>query len=307
MHSYRICGLSVSSDIHLPGLIAGAPELSPQVTIRRGAVPEALHEPTLVGPTWQIAGKQFLLSVPNVARFLLENGDQIIFAPETEASVEDVPIFLTGTVFGILLHQRQHIVLHASAVEVDGKAVVFCGASGAGKSTLAAALLQRGYRLITDDICAISLEPNSAPIVHPDGRQLKLWAETIEKLEFQDIRGERVRDCLEKFYVEPRETANEALPLGAVYVLQAARPTDIAGIKRPNVVDAALLLRSHAYRPSLVVRLEQRECYFRLAAEIANKSGIFLLTRPWSFDAMTEVVSRLERHWCDLGVTEKVA
>lgn len=146
MHSYRICGLSVASDISLPGLIAGAPECEPQVTIRRGCVPEALRDASLIGPTWQIdranrRPKQFLLHVPNVARFLLNNGDQIVVAPESEASDEDVPIFILGTVFGILLHQREQVVLHASAVEVNGKAVAFCGPSGAGKSTLAAAIL----------------------------------------------------------------------------------------------------------------------------------------------------------------------
>jgi hypothetical protein len=121
---YRVCGLSIASDIILPGLIAGEPTSVPQVTIRRGPVPEGLNEPSIVGPTWQIAGKRFLLSVPNVARFMLQNGEQIVFAPESEASAEDVPIFILGTVFGILLHQREQIVLHASAVEVNGKATV---------------------------------------------------------------------------------------------------------------------------------------------------------------------------------------
>lgn len=306
MHSYRICGLSVASDIGLPGLIAGAPECEPQVTIRRGCVPDALDDASLTGPTWQIADKQFLLDVPNIARFLLRNGDEIVFAPDTETSSEDVPIFILGTVFGILLHQREQIVLHASAVEVKGKAVAFCGPSGAGKSTLAAALAQRGYRLITDDVCAITWSTGAVPIVHSDGRQLKLWTQAIEKLELGDARGDPVRGCLEKFYVEPKEAMTEPLPLAAVYVLRDARPSDKPGIEKANIVDAALHLRWNAYRPLLVARLAQKQRYFSAAAQIANKSGVFRLIRPLDFAAMADVLSWLERHWREIGIMERL-
>jgi serine kinase of HPr protein (carbohydrate metabolism regulator) len=66
-------------------------------------------------------------------------------------------------VFGILFHQRQQIVLHASAVRVAGKAVLFYGSSGTGKSTLAAALAQRGYPLIADDVCTVTAETRARP------------------------------------------------------------------------------------------------------------------------------------------------
>ena len=307
VHRYCICGLSVASDIILPGVIAGETDPIPQVTIRRGPVPDLLHEATVTGPIWQLAGKQFLLHVPNVASFLLQDGERIVFTPKSNASTEDIPIFILGTVLGILLHQRQQIVLHASAVEVNGKAVAFCGPSGAGKSTLAAALAQRGYRPITDDVCALSMPADGPPIVHPDGRQLKLWAQAIEKLELQEARGKRVRGCLEKFYVELREARTEALPLGAIYALGEARHFGGSGIERPNVVDCALLLRSHAYQPLLVARLQRKDHYFHAGAHIANKSGIFLLNRPLGFAAMPEILSWLERHWSDIGVTEKTA
>jgi hypothetical protein len=307
VHSYRICGLSVASDIALPGMIAATADSFAEVTIRKGEVPQMLPNATITGPTWQISGKQFLLSVPNVARFLLNDGQQIVFAPESDASAEDVPIFILGTVFGILLHQREQIVLHASAVEVNGRAVIFCGSSGAGKSTLAAALTQRGYRTISDDLCAMTLAADAVPIIHPDGRQLKLWAQAVEKLELEDIRREPVRGRLEKFYIELSETTSEALPLGAVYALREARSHNIPGIQRCNVVDAALLLRHHAYRPLLVARLEQGKHYFKAAAQIGNRSGIFLLTRPLEFTAMSDVISWLERHWDELDAAEKAA
>lgn len=307
MQFYRVSGLSVASEIDLPGLIAGAPGRAPQVTIRLGPVPESLSGAVLLGPTWQIAGKQFLLRIPDIARFLLNDGTEIVVAPETESGAADIPIFVLGTVFGILLHQREQIVLHASAVRVNGKAVLFCGPSGAGKSTLAAALAQRGYPLVTDDLCTLTLDGSGAPLVHPDGRQLKLWAQAIERLDLAQQRGERVRQSLEKFYVEPREVFTEPLALGAVYALREARPPHKPGIERPNVVDAALLLRRNAYRPLLVRRMDQKANYFHAATTIANVAGIFHLTRVLDFAKMPEVIAWLEAHWLDLRLTEKAA
>ena len=145
------------------------------------------------------------------------------------------------------------------------------------------------------------------PIVHSDGRQLKLWAHAIKHLELDDIRREPVRGCLEKFYVEPKEAMTEPLPLGALYVLRDARPSDSPGIEKANVVDAALLLRWQAYRPLLLDRLGQKQHYFCAAAQIAGKSGVFRLIRPLDFAAMADVVSWLERHWRDIGVMEQAA
>lgn len=307
MHFYSVSGLSVESEIVLPGVVGLAADGRPDVTIRRDRVPEALENPAAAGPTWQIAGKRFLLRIPAIARFLLSDGREIAFEPESEAVAADIPIFILGTVFGILLHQREQIVLHASAVRVNGKAVLFCGPSGAGKSTLAAALAQRGYPLMTDDVCAIAVTGNGLPMVHPDGRQLKLWANSIEQLDLAERRGERVRHRLEKFFVEPHAAFSEALPLGAVYALREARPPFAAGIERPNVVDAALILRRSAYRPMIVTRMDQRANYFHAATAIANVAGVFHLTRALAFANMPTVLGWLEQHWLESGLTEKAA
>jgi HPr Serine kinase C-terminal domain len=307
VHFYCISGLSVGSEIVLPGLHAMAADRpSPDVTIRRRPVPAALENASATSVTWQIAGDRFLLRVPAVARFLLSSGREIVFEPEVDADAGDIPIFILGTVFGILLHQREQIVLHASAVRVNGKAVLFCGASGAGKSTIAAALAQRGFPLVTDDFCAVAIV-DGTPTVYPDGRLLKLWAQTIDRLELAESRGERVRSRLEKFYVEPVEAISEPLPLGAVYALREARPPHAAGIERPNVVDAALILRRNAYRPLLVSRMEQKANYFHAATTIANVAGIFHLTRPFDFTALPRVVASLEQHWLEIGLMEKAA
>jgi hypothetical protein len=49
-----------------------------------------------------------------------------------------------------------HFVMHAAAVERDGRCLVFAGASGSGKSTMTRALVQRGFRYCTEEVVAIA-------------------------------------------------------------------------------------------------------------------------------------------------------
>lgn len=50
---------------------------------------------------------------------------------------------------------KRHLLLHASCVERDGRALVMTGASGSGKSTLAAMLGERGWRLMGDEFALL--------------------------------------------------------------------------------------------------------------------------------------------------------
>jgi len=302
VHRYRVAGLAVASDIELPGLYGdGAAGGDPDVTIAAAAVPPTLEAATEAGPTWAIRGDRFLLRVPSIARFLLGGGASIAYEAEPGADADDIAAFLLGAAFGVLLHQRGLVVLHASAVEVDGRAALFLGASGAGKSTLAAALAQRGRRLVTDDFCVVSLGADGRPRVSPDGRLPKLWAQSITQLDLADRQGRPVRGRLSKFYIEPVEAVAEALPTGPVYALREARGPLPFGIEQPNVVDAALLLRQNAYRPRLVTQMDQGATYFQVAAAIGNHGGVYFLTRPMDFAALPATIETLEQHWRSLA------
>lgn len=304
-----VSGLSVASEIPLPGLIPGDP-LGPaaaQIVIRSGMVPPALDNAAAGGPNWSIADDRFLLDVPDIVRMLLTGGREILFELQPGISAREAAIFLISTGFGVLLHQRGRIVLHASAVRVRDSAVLFCGPSGAGKSTLAAGLVDAGYDLVTDDFCGISIRGDGVPWVEPDGRQLKLWQHAIERLALAERRNAAVRPELEKYYVEPRAATATALPLAAVYVLAEARPPHAPGIFRPNIVDGGLIVRNNAYRPAMVRRMDQAGLYFHAAAAISARAGIFTLARELNFSRFPEVIGWLEAHWRDLGLLERAA
>ena len=55
----------------------------------------------------------------------------------------------------LALGARRHLLLHASVVERDGRAIVMTGQSGAGKSTLATLLAARGWRFMGDEFALI--------------------------------------------------------------------------------------------------------------------------------------------------------
>ena len=71
---------------------------------------------------------------------------------------------------------RRYLLLHASAVERDGRALLMTGISGAGKSTLATLLAAKGWRFMGDEFAL--LDPATG-LVHAFPRLISLKNEGI--------------------------------------------------------------------------------------------------------------------------------
>ena len=299
MWHYRIAGLRVACQIPLPGLRPSAcPGSAADVIIRRAAVPPDLRSATSRGPDWAMAEGGFLLVIAGVSRILISDGCEIAFDLEANADEREAALFLLGSAFGILLQQRGHLVLHASAVAVHGRAVLFCGPSGAGKSTLAAALARADYPFVSDDVCRVAFDREDRPTIESDGRMLKLWADAVEHLALGHAKGEAVHSRFDKYYVPPPLSAEpSALPLAAVYFLrESSRPLE-RGIDTVNIADAAALLSANAYRPHLVEPMGLVKNYFFDAAKVWRHARFFFLTRPRDFADMPRLVCDLDAHW----------
>jgi energy-coupling factor transporter ATP-binding protein EcfA2 len=227
----------------------------------------------------------------------MTEGCELAFEAEAGRSDEDLQIFLLGSAFGALLHQRGALVLHAGAVSVDGEAVLFCGPSGSGKSSLVAALSAAGYPAIADDVCLIQTD-GSRPMVAPDGRRLKLWADAMSSLSLGSGCDAAVRPGILKFWVDPQTPASpDAIPLRATYFLRAEAPPYRAGIEPLSTLAALALLRQNAYRPRLVKILGQEADWLERSLSVLRACEAFHLTRRWSFDALPGCIEELQRHW----------
>jgi HprK-related kinase A len=80
----------------------------------------------------------------------------------------------------VALGERRHLLIHASAVERGGKALIMPGASGSGKSTLAALLAERGWRLLADEFVMIDM---ATGMVMPFPRAISLKNSAIAEAE----------------------------------------------------------------------------------------------------------------------------
>jgi len=66
-----------------------------------------------------------------------------------------LPMFEWGLNYAIAAQAHQYLIVHAAAIERGGRVAILPGAPGAGKSTLTAALVQRGWRLLSDELALI--------------------------------------------------------------------------------------------------------------------------------------------------------
>ncbi len=80
----------------------------------------------------------------------------------------------------IALGWRRHLLLHASCVEKDGRALVMTGESGSGKSTLSALLGERGWRFMGDEFVLLDLVSGA---VHPFPRLVSLKNSAIAEMQ----------------------------------------------------------------------------------------------------------------------------
>lgn len=290
-HTYRAFGLTICSDIEFSHL-ANA-EGAFDVRVRLASVPEQLPNPTGGGVLYQSSSDLFLLNIPGVARYLVSHGDDICIEPVPGSDIGAIRLFLFGSAFGALLHQRDVLLLHGSAVVTPYGAVIFAGLSGSGKSTLACAFHRRGYPVLSDDVCAIRTGNPSAVI--PGNPYLMLWPDTLRELGIDGTALERVRPQIEKCILPLTEGfASEAAAVHAIYVL-IPENTDVGVIVPVRGIRKVEILAQNLYRPHFVEQLDRQGLHFKKVADVARRTPIKIVHRLDASFQAAPIADMIER------------
>lgn len=291
-HLYTIFHLTVSAPFELSGFAPCSGE-RPEVVIRLGTVPARLEGAEHVWGRNQLKRSEFLLTVPRVARYLVRDGAQIVIEPEPGAHPENVRLFLLGSAFGALLHQRRELVLHASSVATDRGAVLLLGRSGHGKSTLAALLGRSGHRLLGDDK-GVVLRQNGQSLLCAGPKQSWLRRDTIERMGIEEPELERRRDGRDKYAWQGAPLAsNSPCLIHRIYELTFHDRTEpeIVSLHGP---DAVLTLMRNIFRRGILRRMEGVETSFHQCAQLALRVPMRRLRRDKARHSPEQVLALLQ-------------
>ena len=283
---YAVFGLVIDSEIALPELLP-APESAPaDVVIRFGAA----------GDEYSISPDEVNLVVPKVAAYRVQGGREIAIAPREGASERNIRLFLLGSAFGAIIHQRGLLPLHANAIDIGGRAVAFMGHSGAGKSTMAAWFLDRGHRILADDVCVVVPDAAGVPLAYPGIPRLRLWREALERTGRNADDLELAFDDTDKFNLPtPTPSQSGPIPLSHVYLLEKAedQAPQIQPLSGVAAVDA---LVANTYRGGYLARMGGTKRHLLACLALVKLVPVFRASRLWGFDGYDEEAKRLEQH-----------
>ncbi|TNE55627.1 MAG: hypothetical protein EP338_02315 [Bacteroidetes bacterium] len=239
----------------------------------------------------------FLLRVPQVANYLVKEGREIFIEPAEGAEQDLIRLYLNGSVLGALLIQRNILCFHASAFEYHQQAVLICGESESGKSSLALAMHLNGMKLINDDIC---------PINHPDFNVLpletpsKLWADSLQELQQEKLKGPAIHSGENKFFVDIKHKQHENLPVRGIIILENDAVNDFE-IEALQGMEKFTALRSHLYRGNYLAQMPKTESLFHQRLSLlASRIPVFRFNRPYSANIETSqarLLSVLEKYY----------
>lgn len=208
--------------------------------------------------------------------FLLSpDGKNLRIIYDCRESETDLDSYFVGPVLGCILRLLGTICLHASVVEIDKRAIVILGKKRSGKSTTAAGFSRLGYKVLADDLAAITLSGKTF-VVHPAYSKIRVRAKSAQAL-YSESRLKLLpivyshRDSRYLSLETEGGFSNESLPLGAMYLLGETNEPGAAPFVEPIAAAEKIVRLNENTFGNYVVTKDLRKKEFLFLSDLANR------------------------------------
>jgi hypothetical protein len=281
---YRLYGLTIEAPWRLP-----CPTSRDPVDVK---FTRSRRQPTERRDEWfwrEVSpdGSQHLVWTDHAEFRLSPDVSTIAYLPLTLANPSTIETFLLGQVLSFALLRRGLEPFHATVLEREERAVGLLGPSGQGKSTLAAAMLRRGWRMLTDDLMVLD-----GLDVLPGLPRIKLFPRSANML---GIRGRPIARGSTKEFVPlpPSMFCEGRVPLSRLLVLRTTRASRCT-IRRLTAKSALVSLTSNTFNTRVTegARLRQQ---FSESARIATSVPVSSVSYPRRMTVLSATCEAIER------------
>lgn len=295
---HRAYGLLLHSCVDFPNLPTSRSNRA-DVTIRFGSIRKSPLFRQAPGEPYSLVTEDGIyIFWQDIGSLLIKNGSEIVVEPVPGMNEDSLRLTLLGQGMALLLYQRGHFVMHASAIAINGSAAAFVGEPGQGKSTVALAFCLLGHHLLADDITALVLN-GRAPLVIPAFPQLNVSPETLSALSCDPQQFDKLEPWAEKRAYPATAHFNSArLPLKRIYVLEEGTRTTIQPLSQR---EAFLQLDRHSYNPKLEREGTSDRRHFHQCAALVKTIPVCLAKVNRSLEQVADLVELIERDVADLG------
>ncbi len=290
--TYRLFGLIVNSEIEFPELLEAQGEADVHIRLfdlSRNSTCEGGSE-----SSWSADSESFFLNIKDTGKYLVRQGRVIEVEPAASVQPGNLRVFILGTCMGVLLHQRGVLPIHASGISTKHGCVMFSGVSGIGKSTLAMAFHKRGYNIVTDDICAISLDKKGKAVVSPAYPQVKIKSESASLIGISTQGLLPVSADLDKFRLPVKEDFQHVeIPIHKIYFLgESELPKTV--FRQMHGKEKLISLLENTYRRELLGKLAQTEGHFQVCQSVGRQLTAMSLVRQRNTALFNSLINDIE-------------
>lgn len=294
VYQYQLFNLRVESQLEISLLDKNEGiNTVPDVFIEVGTIPSIEGSILYENSYSQLAQNEYCLKVAQVANYYVAHGNYICIEPIESLDEGNIILFLLGSVLGVLLAQREAVILHSSSVVIDNHAILFCGSCGTGKSTLAAAFGIKSYPLLSDDINLLELSANNIVHAYKSFPQQKLCENTLSQLKIDKAKYQQISTAKDKYVTHLLNcTSQKSIPVKAVYEL---RPCNVSYVKIKEEEGKTKLigLMKNLFRLQVRYYTGTSPAFMNKLIQITNNISYFVITRPVDYFCINEMVEQI--------------
>jgi hypothetical protein len=249
------------------------------VLIREVTNTRTVGNPSYADNYWQMNQNEFALQISGVGDFYACYGNEVEFSLVKGTSKAVIELYLNGSVYGAILHQRMIMPLHASSFVFKNQGVILCGESGVGKSSLTTAFCQNGAQFLTDDVTPIVFK-DGIPYIQALSDRIKLWDNTLEQLKLEKDGLEIIEQDPGKFYYPYISEKFNAFTLDILFVIEIYEKRKVE-FKELKGADKFAALRNEIYRWEYLIAMPETEHkYMQQLLYVARHSMVIKVLRP---------------------------